>query len=78
MKEFDNSSFLLTEKNEKVKAANPWLRISFEMLWKLNLSRKIISCGTSNPPNKMAGRQKFPFNAFLIHSFNAKYLRPEQ
>ena len=22
--------------------------------------------------------QKFPFNAFLIHSFNAKYLRPMQ
>ena len=42
MRGFDICSFLLTEKNGKVKAANPWLRISFEMLWKLNLSPEII------------------------------------
>ncbi|OGU77963.1 MAG: hypothetical protein A2279_14010 [Stygiobacter sp. RIFOXYA12_FULL_38_9] len=42
MREFDICSFLLTEKNEKIKAANPWLSISFEMLWKLNFSPEII------------------------------------
>jgi len=35
-------SFVLIQKNEKIKAANPCLRISFEMLWKLNLSPEII------------------------------------
>ncbi|OGV09634.1 MAG: hypothetical protein A2499_01280 [Stygiobacter sp. RIFOXYC12_FULL_38_8] len=62
------SSFLLKEKKQKFKAANPWLRISLEILWKLNSSRIILQLRDF--------KQQFPFNAFLIHSLYAKDLMP--
>lgn len=70
LKNISSCSFLLKERNRKFKTANTWLRISFELLWKLNLSRLM-----NQYIEYRDFEQKFPFNAFLIHSFNAKYLR---
>src|SRR3989339_169368 len=64
-----NSFFFSLERKEaKVQGCKSWLRISLEILWKLNSSRIILQLRDF--------KQQFPFNAFLIHSLYAKDLMP--